>query len=225
MVLELDDCSAVLVADGCGGEPRGAMAARLATQGAFNELLAVLNRKVWEPSLAVEPAMQAASQRVRRFAAEHAIDNGLNTTLIIALATPERYHLGYIGDGGACVLRDDGNVETLIIPQREGHSNRITGCLGPQQIGHAEFTTLERHPGDLLVVGSDGVFDFIGDEADFLSLIKEQALLDAGQLPQTVNTILASLASEQDESGFICEDNLTLAVIGNGPPAVVASAN
>lgn len=220
-VVEIDGYRAAIVADGCGGVPEGARAARLAVEGAFAELVAVLRSDMQEPLAAVAASIQAASQCVNRFAAAHDRRKGLQTTLIVAIASESKYYLGYLGDGGCCLLREDGSLERLLSAQRVGNSNQITGCLGPQQIGQPEFVTKERLPGDLFVVGSDGVFDYIGDERPFMLNLLSQSVLHKGDLQQTVKTVIDRLAEEEDEIGFICEDNLTLAVIGNGRPDVV----
>jgi serine/threonine protein phosphatase PrpC len=155
--------------------------------------------------------------------------DGLRTTLITVVCTPSGYHYGYIGDGGLWVRRRSGDLEKLLSPHKADalHPNILAASLGPAVHGSPEFGEAERREGDLLLVGTDGVFDRIEDSfAEDVAGLAAQMF--SGNLQEAVEETLRQLASAQDKAGYLCEDNMTLVLIADerdvpsaqtGPPA------
>jgi hypothetical protein len=92
--------------------------------------------------------------------------------------------------------------------------NILAGSLGPITQGAPVCGTLSRLPGDLLVCGTDGVMDRLGD--DFATQIWEAAVKMEGKLQCITDRLVEQMSSARDEHGYICDDNLTIALMGDG---------
>lgn len=68
---------------------------------------------------------------------------------------------GYIGDGGGCLLRSSGEIFHFLKPQKADVNdlNVLSASLGPTIDGEPVFGMINRVVGDLVIVGTDGVFD------------------------------------------------------------------
>ena len=185
LAFQLADCQIVLVADGVSGLPFGGLASYLAVQSAawfiIRTLGAESKRFPDNPASVAEHALQAADKALARVGQSFHIEKGLCTTLIVVIATRKVYGYAYIGDGKGSVLRASGLEENFLIPQRSATdpSNVICACLGPTMLGHPIIGTLPRHSGDLLIVGTDGLFN---DSIDFGPSISQDLLKAACRL-------------------------------------------
>jgi serine/threonine protein phosphatase PrpC len=141
--------------------------------------------------------------------------------LIVVIADGEGVGYAYCGDGGACLVRTSGAVEHFLKPQKADQLNVLAASLGPQMQGEPILGILRRGPGDLLLVGTDGVFDRV--EESFPKDVLRAAIHFNGELETTARLILEELAAKQDEFGFICDDNLTLALAAGGSPPVLTA--
>jgi serine/threonine protein phosphatase PrpC len=215
------DCEFVVVTDGLGGLAEGGTAARLAAAEAARVLSAAagVGYVMREPQACIAAAFRYAANALFERAVIPTLlrNGGLRTTLIVVVSTPSDYHWGYMGDGGIWLRRQNGALEKLMTPQKGDaiRRNIVAASLGPVVQGQPQFGTTERKTGDLLLVGTDGVFDRVADS--FAEDVAALAMLDfKGRLQQTVEETLRQLASAKDESGFVCDDNLTLALVSNG---------
>ena len=219
--LQTTDYTVLIIADGCGGHPRGALASRIACLGAYRE---AVNRLLLTPIMDDTPQQLALAmlnggcETLSNEAASQGMDpdgKGLRTTLIIVVANATEYGYAYIGDGGGVVLRTSNTIEQVLIPQKdETMPHVLFASLGPAMHGDAVHGTCPREEGDLLVVGTDGVFDRVDQQ--FPKQALEHALHDKGNLAKTVDRILDSLVNHQDEYGYVCDDNMTLGLLGTG---------
>ncbi|MDI7269294.1 MAG: hypothetical protein QME96_14995, partial [Myxococcota bacterium] len=66
-------------------------------------------------------------------------------------------------------------------------------------------------PGDLLVLGSDGVFDRV--PPDFPVRLLGFCVEAEGDVAAAIETALDELAGLEDEAGFVCDDNLSLGLL------------
>ena len=59
--------------------------------------------------------------------------DGLRTTLIVIVGLKDVFVWGYIGDGGALVVRRSGAIEHLLVPQKADPAiaNVLAASLGP----------------------------------------------------------------------------------------------
>jgi serine/threonine protein phosphatase PrpC len=211
----------IVVADGCGGMDHGQYASCVAASAAAAHLMILYGR---EPKCVPEPLAGAASA-VRAASCQLAVEadkigisdfsGGMRTTLIVIVASRTDVGYAYIGDGGACVVRTSGEIVSFLEPQKaDGMANVLAGSLGPDIQGHPITGCFPRRAGDLVLAGTDGVFDRVQEmfPADVVRLAAEKR----GDLTQVAQAILSELATAKDNLGYICDDNMTLALLGDG---------
>lgn len=220
----------LVVADGCGGIPNGGRAAHLAAVAAARSIINAYGKSVpWyacDPHAVAAQALQDASLRLAREGARLRLVNpqdGLRTTLVVVVAQSADVGFAYCGDGGACIVRTSGAVEHFLNPQKAGpdQPNVLAASLGPQMQGEPMLGTIRRNPGDLLLVGTDGVFDRV--ELSFPKDVLRAAIQFGGDLDKTAKLIVEELTSSQDEAGYICDDNATLAIAGDGTQPILGA--
>ena len=143
----------------------------------------------------------------------------MRTTLIVVLAGSDGYGYAYLGDGGGVLVRANGTLEHFLKPMKGEASNLVLGSLGPRRQGEPVSGFCERRAGDFVLLGSDGVFDRV--EASFpLTLARAAADYD-GDLPRLAADAVEDLARFRDDAGFVCDDNLTLALACHGRPVAL----
>ena len=207
----------MVIADGLGGVPLGRAASRCAVQGAVEAIQGAI------PTIGQQgPSLQAVASLAMDAAGKalHAegekrhiatIADGLRTTLIIVIANDREIAFSFIGDGGGVILGADGLTTRFVQPQKVA-ANVLQASLGPVVQGAPVCGTLARQPGDLLIVGTDGVFDTV-DES-FIEDVMRTAHENLGDLQRTAEQIVQELASFRDGLGFVCDDNMTLGLLG-----------
>ena len=226
VAFSIGDCDVLIVADGCGGIPHGREAAYLAAPSAGIRLIQMLGTPPPEGFLDVEDAIRSAIWSAHHQLALQAddfgiacgdINGGLRTTLIIAVGRRDKLHYGYVGDGGGWLARSNGKVERFLTPQKSAAVlNVLEASLGPLMAGNPVIGTLEREPGDLALIGSDGVFDRIPDrEIEVFGKDVLRACIHCdGELQKVAVQVCEQYAELQDAAGYICDDNLTLGLLG-----------
>lgn len=227
VAFSVGECDALIVADGCGGIPHGREAAYLATVGAAMRLIQVLGTPSpsWKfPDLeeAIRSAIWAAHYQLANQAddfniASGDINGGLRTTLIAVVGLEDRLCVGHIGDGGGYLVRTDGRVEKFLAPQKSSDSlNVLEASLGPLMAGSPIIKTLERRPGDLALVGTDGIFDRIPakDIEVFGKDVLRACIEYEGDLQAVATQICAEYVAIKDDAGWVCDDNVTCALLG-----------
>jgi PPM family protein phosphatase len=211
----------IVVADGMGGLPFGREASYAAVRAAVLSIVRDLGTlRFWRrPRLAMiaEAAVRAAERWLTGMANRVTSDlTGFRTTLIVVCASRRSYGYSYIGDGGGCVLRASGELKHFLIPQKAPADapNVLLASLGPTTEGEPIMGEIPRLPGDLLICGSDGVFDRVS--ADFPKRLMEAAIHFEGHLQRVATQVVDEMAAARDQAGFICDDNLTLGILGDG---------
>jgi serine/threonine protein phosphatase PrpC len=223
----LGELSVAIVADGLGGMPDGQAASALAVRVAERAL-----RRAWRiagasgnpaPAMLLHAAFAAVSARLaveglrRGFRTPR---DGLCTTMIIVIATERRFVFGYIGDGGIVAVAADGEVRALMAPQKaDGDAlNRLAACLGPFPHGAPVFGSAARAPGDVLIAVSDGVADRVQPRF-YADMVLRQVRRCGGDMSQGAARVLAILAAHREGEEHRFDDNMTLALIGDGRDA------
>ena len=222
-VLDTGDLQVALVADGCGGMPMGRLASMLAVNGAVRALMGVLFAGKCS-GISTEEVARMCLEGGRTLLTEAGrqlgitqLSEGLRTTLLVTVASKHEIGFAYIGDGGGWVLRRTGEVEQFLEPQKvdPDNLNQLAATLGPTPHGQSKSGTLTRNPGDLILTGTDGVFDNVSER--FAKSTLQQAILQKGNLTRVAEDILDSYAGQKQASGtWRFSDNLTLALIGDG---------
>jgi hypothetical protein len=149
--------------------------------------------------------------------------DGLRTTLIVAIGQEHDVAFSFIGDGGGCVVRTSGAVEHFLTPQKASpdQPNVLAASLGPQMEGEPVVGAIQRNPGDLILVGTDGVFDRVNDS--FPKDVLRAAIQFKGDFMKTAGLIVEEMASVKDPLlGYVCDDNLSLGIMGDGSAPVLA---
>ena len=72
---------------------------------------------------------------------------------------------------------------------------------------------IPRYPGDLLICGTDGVFDYAGKS--FPIAVAQKVATYGGDLQKATDIILSDLANYKDQFGLVCSDNLTIGLIAD----------
>jgi len=78
-------------------------------------------------------------------------------------------------------------------------------------VGLPVFGSTPRRPGDLLLAGTDGVFDYV--PASSPKDVMRAVINAEGHLDLVLEQVLTELADARDSGGYICEDNLTLGLM------------
>jgi len=179
-----------LVADGVGGNAAGEVASRLGTACVEEFLLNTFRRFVAVPSgdgqaalQELQVALRGADARLFDAADRHPKWRGMGTTLTMALVAGRRLFVAHAGDS-RCYLFSGGTLRRLttdhtfagdmacsgMIPpgEQDHHPWRhvVTNLLGGTEPGvRAELHLLDVHPGDVLLLCTDGLTDMVSDEA------------------------------------------------------------
>lgn len=213
----------LIMADGCGGLPYGQRAAHLAVLSAAASVLHAYGMaSPWHRPKVTDVSARAIRDAAHRLAIEgdklNLIDirGGLRTTIIVVVGNKHQVGYAYMGDGGGCVVTSTGKINHFLDPQRAGSSatNVLAASLGPMTEGEPVSGAMKRELGDLLIVGTDGVFDRVG--STFPKDVLRGCIQYQGDLQKTAEHIVEELASFKDTAGYICDDNLTLGIMGDG---------
>jgi serine/threonine protein phosphatase PrpC len=217
----------IVVGDGMGGLPRGKEAATTATRRAARHLAAHIadGTMLSRPLEVISECFNVAAGALRITTGITGNGDGLRTTLIVVVLTPQAMFWGYIGDGGCWVYRQDGTIDNILTGHKDPDApNVLFASLGPKVEGYPEIGSTGRCPGDVVFVGSDGVFDRIPDAAEFSASVVDAARDHFnGDLQRTVDEVARQLSEAREADGTpTCDDNLTLAVAvpdNEAPPA------
>lgn len=197
------------VADGMGGHRGGEVASKLALDTL---------KKAADRSQALPEVVKEANRTVYRKAAADRALAGMGTTLTAVLADGEHLRLAHVGDSRAYLLRDgelqritkDHTVvermveEGRITPEEaEIHPQRsiLTRALGVEEEVQIDQATIEAHPGDRVLLCSDGLTGMVGEDRIL------EILAQNGD-PQAASDALVDAANE---AGGL--DNVTVVLI------------
>ena len=217
------DHDVLIVADGCGGIKHGKLAAYLAaTSAAASVAFAYGVRRRWHVPRVEDVAIKAINEAAHTLAFEGDklnitdVNGGLRTTLIVVIGNKRDIGFAYIGDGGGCAIKTSAEPRHFLDPQKANDfaMNVLAASLGPQMEGEPVSGVMTRDPGDLVMVGSDGVFDRVGP--DFPRDVLRGCIQHQGKLQDVADRVVAELATMRDDAGYICDDNLSLGLMGDG---------
>ncbi|GAA4714641.1 PP2C family protein-serine/threonine phosphatase [Phytohabitans rumicis] len=201
------------IADGIGGLPAGELASDLVIKA-----LMTLD----ETGGDLREAVRGANQRIREVVDEHPEREGMGTTLTALVDTgDDRLTLLHIGDSRAYLLRegvltqltrDDTYVQSLVdhgvlTPEearRHPQRSVVTQALQGDDVTPT-IAALEAYPGDRYLLCSDGLSDYVTDDAIAAALREygdlgecAEALIKLtlqGGAPDNVSVVLAEVTA------------------------------
>ncbi len=240
------DCCAVMehrgsvllvVADGMGGHPRGADAARIAVEICKRELRAQ-NTPITDPPAFLARCIDRPHRTVHQFGRRQRPVIDPRTTCVAALVQRGKVWWGHVGDSrcylfrrGAVLVRtrDHSYVEEL---HQEGllleweidqhpRRNIVTRCVGGEPA--PPKVTLGREiplrDGDVLLLCSDGLW----------SNVEEQGLGDKLAEPAPLGRQINEIAHDAERSGQPQSDNVSVVALrwrdATGAPAAPSAAD
>lgn len=201
----------VALADGLGGHRAGEIASKMATQIILRSLqanVATFRSRARElsPMVAIDKSISRANKAVFRAAKTQAAYHGMGTTLVVALFYDNRVALGHIGDSRIYRLRGDvlqlltrddslllDQVELGLISAAEASASHnrslVTRAIGMDENAAAHVREDDASPGDIFLLCSDGLNDFVEDTAIELIIkaLKTNLPLAARHLIQAAN--------------------------------------
>ena len=217
---ENDNCTIAVVCDGMGGENGGQVASSIACEVAKKQLLNGFKNRVSENeagrilSCAVANANIAVYDESRKYPDLE----GMGTTMVIAVVTPDMAHIANVGDSRAYILRDD-----LLTQLTEDHSyvnellrkgkiteeeakvhpkrHRITRAVGVFEEVTPDILTVDLREDDSILLCSDGLYNFVED-------INELSALTAVSVRKHDVSPLIMRANEKGGG-----DNITAAIV------------
>ncbi len=148
---------------------------------------------------------------------------GLRTTLILLIANPGQALLTYIGDGAVYHYKGPEDCPSVLSAHKAnpGTLNMLSASLGPVPQGKGRSRVLTRTKSDVIVVMTDGIADRIEDHEKsplpprFIEDVIGRAIDRNGNLQVVAEEAVDALTELEDDSGFVCDDNVSLGLIGN----------
>lgn len=209
-----------VVADGMGGHSAGDVASKMAV----DSLASLANGEE-----GLTAAVKRANRRIYETARKDSGLGGMGTTLTAMLAGESSFQIAHVGDSRAYLLRDgeltritqDHTVVSRLVQEgriteedAQHHPQRsyLERALGVEDDVDVDVSILDAHPGDRLLLCSDGLYTMVSDEQ-----IAE--VLAAEDEPTQAANSLCRMAVEAGGS-----DNVTAMVIDYPGPRPRAAA-
>ncbi|MBI5620126.1 protein phosphatase 2C domain-containing protein [Candidatus Gottesmanbacteria bacterium] len=199
-----DEC--FIVADGVGGMPHGAEAAKLACETAEWAYRLVRQRPFYwnAKDFFLKRIVRSTNMRLWQKRREPGFADGLATTLLVFLANDRRFWVGSVGDTSAFLFRDAA-VRKLTTEDVDNHGN-LTKILGVQRFGIVPQIIQESFlAGDVIVLASDGVARYVANDE------MAYALKETGATTQRMTDAVAQLLKTAQKNGST--DNMTALII------------
>lgn len=185
----------IIVADGMGGYNAGDVASQMGVQVACNIISAARNLSP-APTLeyAVRWAYNEANRAILEYAGTNEFYQGMGTTMTLACREGSRWVIGNTGDSRAYLIRgsevrqvtiDHSLVQLMVDRGRmtaeearvHPYRNVITRSIGADSFAGADIFRLDAQAGDVLLLCSDGLSNYVGEQ-DILLCIASGGSLD-----------------------------------------------
>lgn len=184
------DHTICVVCDGMGGTAGGQMASRIAVDTYARELKKVLKPDMMPEQLreASSYAIALANKAIREEAEKNEECRNMGTTLVSAVSYKDgavisnvgdsrAYHIS--GDGIVQVTKDHSLVESMVDrgditeeeARRHPNKNLITRALGPDANAVCDGYITPLHPGDYVLLCSDGLVNTVTDQEMLFEVI------------------------------------------------------
>lgn len=180
-----------IVADGMGGHQAGETASRLAVETIVEDLSALgAGLSIHELGKELEQAILHANEIVFRQAESHEEYRSMGTTIVAALLNDREGMIGHIGDsraykfhkGELAQITDDHSLVNELVKNKQiteeeasSHPRRnvLTRALGTDEQVVVDMDPVTLQPGDILLLCSDGLSNYVTQEQMILTLNTE----------------------------------------------------
>lgn len=199
-----DEC--FVLADGVGIMPHGEVAAKLASETAVWGYKHIRqHRYYWlDKKLFMKRIFRTTNMTLWQKRRENGFEDGLATTLAVAIIGAKTYWLGYSGDSVAWLFR--GSEIKKLTREQESFERVPRGILGVKRLGLIpEYVSGEFKSGDVLVLASDGCAGYLTPQDLVTSVLLAGS--DTGQAIHAVNSLLDAA----ETNGSV--ENMTAVVI------------
>lgn len=175
-----------IVADGMGGHNAGDFASKCAVETMVREIRGCFEKN---PVKILGKAIRAANDQIRRRAREDATLYGMGTTVVVATVMGHYLQLANVGDSRLYIIndeirqitRDHSLVEEMVrmggidreSARNHPDKNIITRAIGGLDTVEIDFFNEELHPGDLVLLCSDGLTNMLED-AEIGRILRER---------------------------------------------------
>jgi serine/threonine protein phosphatase PrpC len=207
----------LMVADGMGGHAGGEVASAMAIATITASVQGPLrgSERCVPPAVLLQAAIHAADEAIWTRARTARPLRGMGTTVVLVLCQGAQVHLAHVGDSRAYLLQD-GRLRQLTEDHSVVARLRQAGQLTPRQarthpqrhqitrsVGSgkavADLTCVTWHPGDSLLLCSDGLTTMVADRQ------LQALILQAGE---DVQAACEALVARANANGG--EDNITV---------------
>lgn len=179
-----------VVADGMGGHKAGDIASRYTVDN-----LVTLIRESREKDLIsiINNAISDVNDKLLDKARESVDYDGMGTTLVVATISDKLLKVANVGDSRLYILGDDitqitrdhSLVEEMVslgkLDRRAARThekkNYITRAIGGERNVEAEMFSVDLHPGDRIIMCTDGLSNMVEDN-DILNIVKRSDSLE-----------------------------------------------
>jgi len=205
------------LADGMGGHPQGEVASQLALQTMAARFQSEAKPGLPDPLRFLQEAVVAGHHQLLHYATERALIDTPRTTIVACVVQGNAAHWVHCGDsrlylvrGGKVVARTRDHSYTelqqtmsQVVPIAERlNRNVLFTCLGsPGKPVVDTAGPLRLHPGDRMLLCSDGLWGALSDAA-ICEQVSRQPLSDA--VPELVEQALRSAGPKSDNVTVLC---------------------
>ena len=175
------DALLLVLADGMGGHIQGEMAATIALQTIGSLFQQNANPYIKKPEKFLEDSFFAAHREIHRYRAINNLPETPRTTIVACIVQHNSAYWAHCGDSRLYWMRqgqilartrDHSRIETLIAQgkvapsERDTHPdrNKLFNCLGAPNMPIVELSRrASLHPGDVILLCSDGLWSVLPD--------------------------------------------------------------
>ncbi|MBW8381718.1 MAG: Stp1/IreP family PP2C-type Ser/Thr phosphatase [Youngiibacter sp.] len=213
--LEGDGFALFIVCDGMGGHNAGEVASEMALntiREAFGSGLSAL------PDQQLRKAVESANRAIYSMSGTENHLKGMGTTVSAVLSEHGRIHIAHVGDSSLFRIREHSIIKltkdhslvqalvdmgTITAEEAKHHSNKniITRAVGTNEEVEVDLQTLASNPGDIYLLCTDGLTDYISEEE----------ILEISEKGENGNSLRHLVSTAKERGG---KDNITLLVFG-----------
>ena len=208
-----DDRLVLLSADGMGGMGDGHLASRIAALAALGAICEEGDGQ--EDSLVLlQYGFHQAGQMLKHAVGAGRMAHDAGTTLIATIIEKDRYITGWMGDGGAWLMRCHGEIVPLMTVHKASSTvlDVYLAADNPEDWG-PEFIVEPREPGDVVLLGSDGVMDR-ADPREILGWLAKKVSTQGLGMSEALRVLIDNFATLRNPAGsLVADDNMTLLAV------------